>query len=251
MNGERRKQLVEQYENAAMELLMDEYAQADGESLWQDYCAVQSRGDAPEIPEALDQACMRGIRAYFEKEKRHARLKQTMRRICIAACVSILLVAASATLVMSVEALRVPTLNYLLTHFDSFAMLSFSEEAKGWVEDNERIMESIGHLIPDGYEVELDSPSYYGSVCLVYKNDQGHIISFVAVSMDGSLSVNTENAEVETVIINGYPGMYIEYIEKDSCQVVWSNVEQKRTYCLYASALDSKLLWQIVYALAV
>lgn len=44
MNDTRRERLLNQYEDVTLEVLMDEYAEADGERLWNDF---QKTGKLP------------------------------------------------------------------------------------------------------------------------------------------------------------------------------------------------------------
>lgn len=247
MSDGRREQLLEQYDNAALALIMDEYAQADGESLWEEYRAAG--GEEAEYPNELDQVCGRTIRRYFESARRKKRLGKTARTAGIAASVVILLAGLSATLIMSVEALRVPTLNYIFEHFDSNITITVSKEATEWKKENRRIEKSVAALIPEGYELVLDGSSDVGGTGMVYRNAQHETISFDVVPMDATLSVDTEDAEIKMTYVNGIPAMYIEYTKRDGALIVWTAPEKERNYCLYASNLDSELFWEIVYAM--
>ena len=70
MSDQRKQQLVEQYEDLALSMLMEDYAQAEGERLLREFEEAERNGELPEMPEELDRKCRNLIETSFAKQAR-------------------------------------------------------------------------------------------------------------------------------------------------------------------------------------
>lgn len=70
MSDQRKQQLVEQYEDLALSMLMEDYAQAEGERLLREFEEAERNGGLPEMPEELDRKCRNLIETSFAKQAR-------------------------------------------------------------------------------------------------------------------------------------------------------------------------------------
>lgn len=57
MMDSRRKQLIEEFDEANIKLLMDEYESIEGVRLWHEYLNALENQQIPEISQALDRRC--------------------------------------------------------------------------------------------------------------------------------------------------------------------------------------------------
>lgn len=87
MDDHRKQQLVEQYEDLALSLLMEDYADEEGERLLQDFKAAKRSGELPELPTTLDQKCRKIIDASFAKQNRGAAPEENCPRSLESSCV--------------------------------------------------------------------------------------------------------------------------------------------------------------------
>lgn len=67
MIDSRRIQLIEEFEEASLKLLMDEYEVLEGHRLWSEYLAALEQKQMPEISQKLDIRCKKLICAKFSK----------------------------------------------------------------------------------------------------------------------------------------------------------------------------------------
>ena len=72
MTDKRRETLKEQYEEAALSLMMDEIAEEKGQALLRQFDLSAQAGELPELPYALDEKNKHLIRDTFQKQQRKA-----------------------------------------------------------------------------------------------------------------------------------------------------------------------------------
>lgn len=247
MNDKHREKLLEEYEEITMELLMDEYAEAEGEMLWNEFQAAEEDGEVPDIPDDLDQKCRNVIRSASTKINRRVRFTQGLRALSKVAVFTLVLFGVCSTLVLSVDALRIPVLNFFLRDSDRYTVVALDEENQTIQEEFDNIKNRIEYLIPDGYDLALDEMSDYGSLQLAYHGSNDEIITLVVAPASGQLVMDTEDAEIKKMEVNELDALFVD---KDGLHIVWMNPESSLSYDLFASSLDSALFWKIVYALA-
>ena len=89
MNEQKKQKLLEQYDDAAFALLMDEYAETEGARLMAEFEGAQAAGQVPEMPQALDEQCRRMIRRDRAK-KRGKQAVRSFRKVAVKAAVAVL-----------------------------------------------------------------------------------------------------------------------------------------------------------------
>lgn len=247
MNDEHRQRLVDEYEEAAMKLLMDEYAEAEGKRLWQEFVQAEENGNVSDISEELDNKCKQLIQDSFAKRNRRAQLRRALRAFNKVAIITLILLGISTTLVLSVDALRIPVLNFFLRSNDRYTAITLNEENQSLQNELEDIQNSIGYLIPNEYALVFEDISDHGSMQLLYQNELGKIISLAVTPASGQLVIDTEDASVKETTVNEQQALFVD---KDGFHIVWMNSDNKLTYDLFAEAIESTLFWELVYALA-
>lgn len=123
----------------------------------------------------------------------------------------VILLIGVCTTVITVEAIRVPFINWLLSLQEDSTTIHFSEE------DHAPDI-TFGYL-PEGYEAAFVSTSsavtYYS-----IENEEGNVIFLMIYSLDSGLSVDTEDAVVSEHLINGTRAMGISKGDENS--LVWT-----------------------------
>ena len=123
----------------------------------------------------------------------------------------VILLIGVCTTVITVEAIRTPFINWLISLQKDSSTIHFKEES-----DMTDI--TFGYL-PEGYEASLvsaDSKTTYYSI----ENDVGNVIFLMIYSLDSGLSVDTEDAVVSEHLINGTRAMGISKGDENS--LVWT-----------------------------
>jgi len=137
---------------------------------------------------------MKIIDHVLRRQKWKHALKTTSRILQKAsAFLAIILIGVCMT-VVTVEAVRVPFINWLIRLQGDSTTIHFSAE-----HDTSDI--EFGYL-PEGYEATLVSTSSEGTYYSI-ENEAGNIIFLMIYSLDTGINVDTENAEVAEFILNG------------------------------------------------
>ena len=246
MNDRQRQQLVEQCEEAELTLLMYDYAREEGRQLAKEYDEAQKNGTLPEVPEELDRKCRALIDGTFAKMERKTRLKRIVRSAAKAAAVLFVVLGVMATTVMSVDALRVPVINFIMDQSGRFSTIKTDDAITDDL-DNLDILQRLESCLPDGFqEVQRINTDHYISVA--YVNDEEHSISLNGVPASDKSIIDTENAKYSDVQINGYSAVFLE---KDKLTVIWSDQKSQRVYIFSAKGLEEYLFWEMVYSIII
>lgn len=242
MNEQKKQKLLEQYDDAAFALLMDEYAETEGARLMAEFEAAQAAGQVPEMPAELDEQCRRMIRRDRAK-KRGKQAARSFRKVAVKAAVAVLVfIGLMTTVVMSVDALRVPVLNFFVEYFDTFASISTEDHPEA---NNTDPLIALVDLIPMDYVQTFHSVNA-NSVCTAYENADGETICMDIFSSGASMNIDTEDAECTEVFLGDYKALLIE---KYGYQIVWTD-DAGITYIFYASNLSKKEVIEICASIA-
>lgn len=125
----------------------------------------------------------------------------------------VILLIGVCTTVITVEAIRTPFINWLISLQKDSSTIHFKEES-----DMTDI--TFGYL-PEGYEASLvsaDSKTTYYSI----ENDVGNVIFLMINSLDSDsgLNVDTENAEVSEFSLNGKKAISVK--KEDRNTLIWT-----------------------------
>lgn len=224
----RREQLQDRYEDALFALLMDEIATKEGKKAIEENERLKNDPSAV-IPEDVDRRCLQTIRRHFAKQRAYAAGRFTvkaMKRVVMAAGLAALLFTGAFA---ASETVRVNTLNLIVEVFDTNTTFRFMNQPEDVMP---RI--SVGWL-PEGFTLDsygYDETSTWYQYC---KDDKSIYISWTEV-FGTTVGVDTENAEVEYVEINGIEAMLIE---KDiSLQLVWAEKSKAAFITLFSVGIS-------------
>lgn len=242
MHDERRKQLLEQYEDAAMALLMDEYAEEEGARLLREFEAVELNGEFPSIPTDLDEKCRKLIDCTFARKEREARLKRIGKSVTKAAVFLFVFLGLSAATVFSVEAFRTPFLNFLLDKSERFTTVGF-KDGIDIPQQASDILTELEACLPDGYQEVVKLVKQDGTFTAFYQDADGHLISFESTLSANIKNVDTEDAKVEKVLVNG--SVEVMLIEKDGYRAIWTDNTYDLIFDFYADDLQKDVFWKM------
>ena len=247
MANNRSKELREQYEDALFMLLMDEFAEENGEKLLEEF----NRSEFAEMPAELDEKCRKMIRQHFTRQKNKTRISKILRFIGKSAATIVVTFGLVSALVFSVDAIRVPVLNFILEHRNGFLLITKHPESSSITVDPQDHLPqdptSLGFLLPMGYDLKKYTPKPNGTFFVSYTNEAGDVVKLQTVLDDGIFMSDTENAVIETVTISGYKA---KLVQKDGFDLIWHVPEANLIYKLYASNLTRDEVMQIGLAIA-
>lgn len=244
MNEQKKQKLLEQYDDAAFALLMDEYAEEEGARLMAEFEAAQAAGQVPEMPQELDEQCRRMIRRDRAK-KRGIRAARSFRKVAVKAAVAVLVfIGLMTTVVMSVDALRVPVLNYLVKHFEKYSSIDFTNQS-----DKETLgngINPLANLIPEGYS-EVAYEDHDGLISAMYENEFGNYILLSMISTTGEFWFDTEGTTCENVMLGDYSAILIR---EERLQMIWIDEDMQVCFSFVSDGLDEDTFWDICESLA-
>lgn len=243
MNEQKKQKLLEQYDDAAFALLMDEYAEEEGARLMAEFEAAQAAGRVPEMPRELDEQCRRMIRRNSAK-KRSKQAVRSFRKIAVKAAVAVLVfIGLMTTVVMSVEALRIPVLNFIVEHFGSYIVISPDDHPQSSESPLCVILEEL--LPPEYYQMRYAETD--NTLVTVYSNEEGDSVQLLVMPESTEMNINVENANYSEIMLVGCNAILVE---GDRHQVIWRNESDGKTYTFIASNLPLQLVLDICNALS-
>ena len=247
---EYRKKLVEEYEELSLALLMDRHAEEDGARFLEEF---EKAAENTVMPDELDQACKKHIEAHFAKAAAKKKAKHATLRTLKAAVLVCVILGVLITTAMSVEAVRVPVLNFFLTsdgvlRYLGNEIIDAESNDSGKLKDEENKLSKLGLFVPLGYELAVDNSfdDYTGKV--IYENENEEQIALTVCPTDGTVNLPTEGCEAVEMKIMDYEAVYIN--DGNRNEVMWTDSETEKVYVLYSTGLNETDFWKLAYAMA-
>lgn len=257
MDDKRTNELLDQYEDALMALLMNEYAESNGARLLKEYEEAERSGVISEVPDNLDKKCRDLIYRSYAKQCSRAQFKTFAKASKRVAAIALAVLGLCSVLVVSVEAFRTPIVNFFIEQHEKYSTIDFgkdssaatSEATDPTVESQpvDRSKNPLGGMVSDGYNlVQFRDKGNRGFTCY-YKDNAGHVISFSATLTKGMLNVDTEGAVVKDIELLGHSGILVE---KDGSTLVWFDASASIGYQLRSTGLDHGEFWALAEEIA-
>lgn len=237
----RREQIQDQYEDALFALLMDEIATMEGKKAVEENERLKNSPSAA-IPEDVDRRCLQTIRRHFAKQRAYAVGRSTLgvmkRVVMVAGLAAILFTGVFAVS----ETVRINTLNLVIEAFDTNTTFRFTNQSEGVFPQI-----NVGWL-PEGFT--LDSHGYdKTSTWYQYSKKAEDKLIYInwAETSGTTIGVDTENAEIEYVEVNGIEAMLIE---KDiTLQLVWTEKDNTAFITLFSTGISQDDLIHVANSL--
>ena len=216
-----REELVEQYEDALLALLVYDIAQAEGEEALRLNELLKNDPDAA-LPESLQRRCEKTIRNAFAKQniQRAGRTAgKVIQRVSVAAMLAVLLFTTAFAVS---EDFRIATLNTVIQVFDDHTRITFrgtsSANRYSYSDSSEELDYQYNialDWLPEGYEVETGWTTENGSsdyIALISQARHSAIdISFTPYRSNLSYSFDTESCTKKEITVQGHTAeLYIK-----------------------------------------
>lgn len=207
----RHEQLVENYENALFELLMEDIIEYEGEKIEKE---CEQLRNAPEfsIPPEMDRRCLKTIARACQKKRYRQLGEKAYKALSTAAVVVLVVLVLFTSAYAAFPSVRTGVLNLLIEMSDVATTMRLEDNiSTDLMSGGEK---SLGHYtysgIPDGFtlmsstETSVSSRDYY-------ENGLGGYISIsITQGEDTKLKVNTEDAaSVSEITVAGCTGLLI------------------------------------------
>lgn len=244
MIDKHRQELLDQYDDAAFALLMDEYAEEEGALLLKEFNEAMASGNVPEIPKNLDRKCRQVIQQNFAKQRNKDNAKKILRLTGKAAVYAFVLLFLSLTTILSVEALRVPFLNYFIQDQDRSSVITFTDQTVPPLNhDNGDPLEG---LLPDNY-VQADFENNDGMIYSVYTDENGNFAMFNMSTAYGKYFYDSEDTTYTNTHLLNFEAIYRN---AEDLQMIWIDEERQIVYSFSATEMTESNFLEICNSLA-
>lgn len=244
-----RNQIRERYEEAMFALLMDSVAEEEGRELLKQ-AEMLNRDPNAAVPQELDHRCRKIIAKAGKKEKRERARRWTVKMLRRVVMVAILAGMLFAVAYAAIPEVRVGVRNLILTVNEDSTDLS----VRPGTLDNKEKLDSILYQytlpeVPREYTQKVTCEERPWLRMYRYETEKR---DFIRISlMQGEESTNygidTEDASVDNVVINGFNGICVE--KNGTVQVAWADTEKMVFISVYSTELDKETVLELAEAI--
>ena len=257
---EQPKDKLERYEDAALARIMDEYAQADGQHLLEEYERAEKDEEAPALSPRQYQDGLERIRAAFRSQKKRERLGRFSRIAAKAAACLLVVGSLAAATIIAVDADNRVSVDRFLTNGCSLSemqdryVVHFRLYPATEVQDREKISALLREFIPEEYTLETEYSNMYGSaenpgLYSRYRNAQGQVVRLdSAMSISGKHIVYKDGCTATELSYLGYDMVLVEW--EDAREIFWLDDAEGLRYSIYAQGLSERKFWDLVFEIA-
>lgn len=247
MGDERKDKLLQQYEEAALALMLEEYADAEGQRIWEEYEAACAQGEMETMPEALTAKCRQMIDRAYEKKRNRSLCKRILKAGAKVAVVAMALFGIAAATVLSVDALRVPVMNFILDRSGKFAFVNVGCSNRPLEKQYKALVKTVQANAPEDYTF-VQTPVTDEAVLLIsMKNSKNEKLTICIGPETNQIKIDTEDAVIEELDLQGHTAYLII---KDGPSIIWHDSKKELIISVHARSLSPDAFWKLVNALA-
>ena len=218
----RKERLREQYEDALFALIMEEAAEAEGQKALEENRQLRDSGELA-IPDGLRQRCHRAIAKGFagQELRRVGRgVSRVVTKVALVALVGMLLLT---TVFAASEDFRVKTLNLALEIFEDHTEITLTPDESIIASSVDSVVPQLtAGWLPDGFALVEEGENSAMAWKDFQNEEAGTQISITVFNLrTGRMSVDTEDAEMLPIQINGADAFLINDTEDEIIQIIW------------------------------
>lgn len=227
------QELEDQYVDASVALIMDQYAQVLSQKLDQEMENDKECADLV-YPEALDQRCQQLIQEEYTRMRRKKRLVTAKKILNRAAIIFVALLAIGGVLFTTVEAIRLPIMNLFIEMKEASWIISGIKQDDPIGETFTRTDHDFTNAYANRMPLEFSVMQLYVDTEVWFTCDfKNHLDQQVHLAIEPKetvTSVDTEGMDFSMeVMINKCPGILIA--EDEICQLIWRQDEYLVSLC--------------------
>jgi len=231
----REDQLLQEYEDVLFKIMMDRVAQAEGAKLLEENERLLADPEAA-VPEMLQKRSKEVIRRAFSGKKQ-GMVHRSMRKALKVAVLAAILLAVTATVVFAASpAARAKMKNTIRNVYETHTDFVFESD-----KSHPQELEINAIWLPDGFSIQSEG-SISTHAWKNYVNDNGATVN-IEKSLPISTAVDTEDATVTSVVVQGFEGTLIE--KGDYSTVLWLNTNENVVYYVDGEGISAELLLEI------
>ncbi len=247
MRDEQTDLLIQQYEEVALGLLMEEYANAEGKRLLQEFETASAQGDIEPMPEDLKSKYHQLIDQAYQKKRQRKLFSGITRAVGKVAVIALVLFGIATTAILSVDAWRVPVLNFILSQDGKFALVNVGYDNPTQEKQFEDMVKTVLENAPPEYTLVNTPNADEMSLLISMKNSENEKLTVCVSRETAQIKVDVEDTDITELNLNGYKAYLIE---KDGPFIIWYDEANGLIISVAGRSLSMEDFWHLVNALA-
>ena len=232
--------VYERYVDATVALFMEYYSAERAEDMHNELSGNEKI--EVELPAELDNRCRTLIKKEHARRKRKEHMKTAMKGLRFVACFAVIVLALASVLFVSVEAIRVPIINYYITQSDKYLEITSRKPSADGSVVQFNAEDPLAGLLPEGYKLVVVDKMSPTQTTAVYKTSDKNSISFTMYPSETVARVDSENAQaIKEICICGYDGFLVA--KGDRITITWWRESNNQTFSIISTSLtESELI---------
>ena len=230
--------LLEQLEETVFALMMENVAKEEGRKALEENARLKADESAA-VPEAVYRKGLATIRRQFSQQNRRVIMRTTSKVISRVAVIVLVMLLLFTTAFATIPEFRSKTLNLIVEVFDDRTRNEFRDSIP---EERTGENENLVGWIPDGFKLVDKGESSIAS-WEKYSNSAGAFVEANICASAGAWELDTEDAIVESIMINGYPAL-IAY-KKNDVQVLCPLLEKECVYYVRGEGVSGEIVLRV------
>lgn len=221
--------------DASVALFMQYYCAAVSEDIHKEILEMQAEEKV--FPETLDTRCRATIKKQNALSKRRKCFKSVVKGLRYVAVFAVVLLALSSVLFVSVEAIRVPIINYYISLNGKYLEIGSSDNLEDGPTTGINWEDPLAEFVPKEYVLSVRDDTSPGSLVAIYRNAQDGNIFFAVDPLSDSKQIDTENAQiVRKIQFYGSEGVLV--VKNDLVTFAWGCEEQGKMFSITSTSLN-------------
>ena len=216
------KKLYDNYEEAGFALLMDEYAQLEGDRLLAEYNnSLNDPAFSP--PEGMQERGIKLIRREFRKRSLHTIFTHVYRPVARIATVILALNVFFFISFFTIDAFRAKVLNMVLEFQETHTTVHFLD-SDSFGDSTLYSLEKIQQAIPESFSL-ISQEDYGIEKHYKFVNQEGSTIKWAQYPISSTLNIDTEDADlVENLSISDYEAVVV--VKNGITSITWGDTRE-------------------------
>ena len=244
MDKQKIKTAYDDYVDATVALFVECYSEACAERIHEEMTACSEENVA--FPAALDKRCRELIKKENAKRRRKQMWKTAKRVTQSAAIVVLVMLALASVLFATVEAVRIPIINYFIEQSDGYWRISTQKDTdKQLSPDSIDLCNPLSGIIPECYTLKFIDGTSFATLTAIYEDTNGRFINFSAQPLESSVILDFENSQVsQKCSIKGHDAILVS--KDGTFRVAWIHEDISVVFTLVADDMTELDVVRIV-----
>lgn len=193
-------EVYEQYVDATVALFMEQYSEASlSDEIHRELNDPENQN--VDFPETLDARCRQLIKKECSRYYRKQFMKTVTKGLRYVAIFAVATLSLFSLLFMTVDAIRIPIMNFYIEHFDGHWEIAGKDDSDLFTDDAYiDVSDPLAGLIPKDYQLLVLEGESLSELTAIYENAKGNRIFFLSMPGTSWVSVDSEEAELSKKI---------------------------------------------------